>query len=167
MTIAAVLQRQTTIQFLTKQDRDKSNQGSREPRCYLCGQTRHISKFCSLKRGNKVSPNTTALTQDTNQKVPLPLCPCFQNDYHWEKDCQSHFHRDGAPLPDASAFPAERTSSSSGKLGEGPAPVPSDSWSNSAIPDKRPLPQWRHIQQLQRASPGSAGLDLCTSSFKI
>lgn len=24
------------------------------------------------------------------------------------KDCQSYFHRDGAPLPDASAFPAER-----------------------------------------------------------
>lgn len=79
-----------------------------EPRCYLCGQTGHISKFCSLKRGNKVSPNTTALTQDTNQKVPLTLCPCHQNDYHWRKDCQFHFHRDGTPLPDASDSSAKR-----------------------------------------------------------
>lgn len=102
---ATVLQRQISTQFLTKQDRDKSNQGSMDPRCYLCGQTGHASKFCSLKRGNIVSPNTSALTQDTNHKVPLTLCPCCQNDYHWKKDCQSYFHRDGTPLPDASASP--------------------------------------------------------------
>lgn len=88
-----------------------------------------------------------------------------QNDYHWKKDCHSHFHRDGVSLPDASASLAEREPL-----------VLRGNWVRGqlqyhqiagAIPDKRPLPQWRHIQQLQRASPGSTGFDLCTSSFKL
>lgn len=54
-----------------------------------------------------------------------------------------------------------------GKLGEGPILVPSNSESNPTISDNQPLYQQASIQRLQQATPGSAGLDLRSTSTTI
>ncbi|XP_012886183.1 PREDICTED: LOW QUALITY PROTEIN: endogenous retrovirus group K member 9 Pol protein-like [Dipodomys ordii] len=149
LTLAAALQGQTITEFLRTPRGDKN--GGRRPRvagppgsCFSCGQMGHL------------------ITQCPNQKkgAKLRKCPRCNKGRHWARDCKSTFDSAGRPILEnwqrgQPLVPQQKNRGS---------PI---LFTASSLPAGNQQQQQQTVSSLLRATPGSAGLDLCSSTYTV
>ena len=145
---------QAVQSFLTGRNSNNQVQNAGSSRAYFsCGQEGHFTCACPQRTANSSQPNpaTTAMIPS----LPKSLCPRCQKGYHWAKDCRSRFHKNGTSLvPDQQ--------SGNGLRGQLQALIMIGAMTTTMNPF---IPFV--ITELIRATPGSAGLDLSSTTSTI
>lgn len=145
--IAAVLKGKTYSQFMEGYGTKEVQTGTQV--CHNCRQPGHLYKRCPNKAQNNNGKNS-------KHNVPGSICPRCKKGFHWAKDCKSKFHKDGHPL--------ENNVGNSGNSRKAPAPRPHTT--NRAV-NSESIHALRPVSELLRATSGSAGLDLNSSTSAI
>ena len=153
---------QQTVQsfFTNKNNLPKShfsNQGRNaglSKACMSCGQEGHFTRACPQRTANSSQPNPASTGMTPN--LLKSLCPHCQKGYHWAKACRSRFHKNRTSLvPDQQ--------SENGLRGQLQALIMIGVMTTTMNPF---IPFV--ITELIRATPGSPGLDLSsTTSTKL
>ena len=149
---------QTVQSFFTAQNNPSKNYSSNQgwnaglsKACFSCGREGHFMHTCPQKTAGSSLSNPASMAVTPNlPKVPCPRC---QKGYHWAKDCRSKFHKNRTLLvPDQQ--------SGSGLRGQPQAPTMIGATT-------KPIQTLCPITELIRATPGSTGLDLSSTTSTI
>lgn len=91
----------TLSKILLIKDRKKINKSGLAQKSYSSKKPEPINNQCPNKTGDAINLDAPGLTQSRNSRG----CHPYLKGYHWRKECQTNFHKNGTALSGTTIIP--------------------------------------------------------------